>query len=60
MEEWGNETLSRNGPGQRLGPAKRVYTSKTNGNRGKSKANSGSREQPGAPKSQDFSADFEN
>jgi len=46
--------------GQRLGPAKRIYTSKTDGNSGKSEANSGSGNQPGVAKTQGFSVDFEN
>ena len=60
MEEWRDETLSRNGPSQRLGPAKRDHTSKIDGNCGKSEANSRPGEHPGAAKLQDYSVDFEN
>jgi len=60
MEKRGNETLSRNGPSQRLGPAKRIYTSKTNGNRGKYKTNSYLGKHPWAAKKRDYPVDFEN
>lgn len=59
MEKRGNETLSWNGPGQGLGPAKRIYTGKINGNCGKSKANSSPGEQPRTAKTRGYSVDFE-
>ena len=59
MEEWGNETLSWNGPGQRLGPAKRIYTSKIDGNRGKSEADCSPGNDPGLPNALVFENDIE-